>query len=171
MLLLLSSHIFAQQFNWAKCFNGNYVYANGIAKDNLGNNFVVGNFSDYLNVDGHTLTAFGSSDIFIAKLDNAGNVIWLKKAGEIGIFACTLGNKKIVLGLAGSYIEKNPKLYYFFELEIGESGRGLAWYDYVIGGTLAGGTAAALILTSESKTETAPVTIGAPPVRPKGILE
>ncbi|GAB1443680.1 hypothetical protein MASR2M39_25220 [Ignavibacteriales bacterium] len=81
IVLCLTIQINSQKFDWAKCLNGNYVYANGIAKDKHGNTYVVGSFADQLNVDGHTLNTSGNYDIFIAKFDNSGNVVWLKKAG------------------------------------------------------------------------------------------
>jgi len=77
----ISSNLIPQQFDWAKCFNGNYVYAYSVTKDNSGNNFVVGSFDDYLSIDGHSINSAGSSDIFIAKIDHTGNCLWVKRAG------------------------------------------------------------------------------------------
>jgi hypothetical protein len=75
---------------------GNYSWANKIggssddrgstiALDTLGNIYIAGYFTDTVDFDPstatHNLSAFGGSDIFIAKYDNAGNYYWAKDLG------------------------------------------------------------------------------------------
>jgi PKD repeat protein len=74
-------------------FSGNWVWANkygGISDDyivsstidNIGNLYVTGNYtSPTLNISTGTLSNSGSHDIFVAKLNSAGSVKWVKNAG------------------------------------------------------------------------------------------
>ncbi|WP_310559926.1 T9SS type A sorting domain-containing protein, partial [Flavobacterium sp.] len=61
-------------------------YGDGIALDAQGNCFVTGRFQH--NTDFSTLnisnTSSGISDVFVAKYDNKGSVVWLQQAGESG---------------------------------------------------------------------------------------
>jgi hypothetical protein len=82
MTFLLASITQAQELEWA--FHVGSVEGDlieGIARDELGNNYVLGYFSDPMDFDPSagvaTLTPNGTSiDIFVAKYDNAGNYIW-----------------------------------------------------------------------------------------------
>ena len=69
-------------FLWAKRFGGvNDEFSRAIALDSEGGIYIAGNFST-LTVFGNTkLIAKGSSDIFVAKLDKEGNLLWAKQAG------------------------------------------------------------------------------------------
>jgi hypothetical protein len=88
------SDIFIAKYNasgnliWAKNFGGgtSETYSNSIAADNSGNLYITGWFAtDTLNFDGFNLVNTNSNyDIFIAKLNNTGNVIWAKSAGGTG---------------------------------------------------------------------------------------
>ena len=67
---------------WAKSaggkgFDGGY----GIAADSIGNCYVTGSFEDTISFGNVTLTAAGGADIFVAKYDAAGNLLWAKSAG------------------------------------------------------------------------------------------
>jgi len=53
----------------------------GIAVDSAGNAYVTGRFSGTATFGSHTLTAYGSSDIFVAKLNTSGSWLWAAKAG------------------------------------------------------------------------------------------
>ncbi|MCB9555039.1 MAG: SBBP repeat-containing protein [Deltaproteobacteria bacterium] len=55
-------------------------YGYGIAVDQVGNTYVTGRFATSANFGKHTVTAQGS-DIFVAKLDPAGNWLWATGAG------------------------------------------------------------------------------------------
>ncbi len=52
--------------------------------DSAGNVYVCGAFTGTATFGGFTLTSSGGSDIFIAKLDRAGSVIWARRAGGTG---------------------------------------------------------------------------------------
>jgi hypothetical protein len=68
---------------WAKSAGGtSWDMATSISVDALGNSYLAGNFSSPLIVFGSTnLITAGVEDIFIAKYDTIGNVIWAKSAG------------------------------------------------------------------------------------------
>jgi PKD repeat protein len=72
--------------------NGNWLWAKkaggsssdsgrGIAVDNSGNCYVVGQFKSTASFGSTTLTSSGGIDIFVAKLDSDGNWLWAQKAG------------------------------------------------------------------------------------------
>ena len=70
---------------WAKQFGGiGDDYARGIDIDASGNIYVSGVFSNSIDFDGLILTAAGSSDIFLIKMNSNGNIIWGKKIGNNG---------------------------------------------------------------------------------------
>ncbi|KAA9340058.1 T9SS type A sorting domain-containing protein [Adhaeribacter soli] len=56
----------------------------GLVSDSAGNIYIAGTFSGALNFDTITLNYFGHSDIFIAKFNTNGQVIWASKAGTPG---------------------------------------------------------------------------------------
>ncbi len=111
------SDIFLVKFNtggqalWVKSINGSGDdFVNSIDSDLSGNVFVTGDFlSANLNVGTVTLSNTDSTttDIFIAKYDANGNVLWAKRAGgnsdDIGstIAADVMGN----VYLTGSYFD------------------------------------------------------------------
>ena len=70
---------------WAKKAGGNKDDAgNGIYADNSGNVFLTGSFTDsasFGTAPNVGITSNGASDIFIAKYDAAGNLLWVNKAG------------------------------------------------------------------------------------------
>ena len=76
----------AQNFLWAKQIAGS-SYAQGIytTADAMGNSISVGNFQNTPDFDPsagtYTLSSQGSLDIYISKLDNAGNFLWAKQIG------------------------------------------------------------------------------------------
>ncbi len=53
----------------------------GLAQDSQGNLYICGWFSGQAAFGGTTLTATGSTDMFVAKLDGGGAWIWVKQAG------------------------------------------------------------------------------------------
>jgi hypothetical protein len=56
----------------------------GIATDGSGNSFVTGRFNGIVTFGDTTLTSAGCGDIFIAKYDGSGNLLWTKQAGSEG---------------------------------------------------------------------------------------
>jgi len=70
---------------WAK--NGGSTagdIAYGVGLDSTGNVYVAGHFSGTMTVDGITVSSSGLFDIFIAKYNPGGVLLWLKKAGGTG---------------------------------------------------------------------------------------
>jgi hypothetical protein len=68
---------------WAKSEGGTYFdEGTSVATDVNGNVFVTGNFnSDTITFGTNTCTNAGSNDIFIAKYDATGTVLWAKSSG------------------------------------------------------------------------------------------
>ena len=58
--------------------------AYGVALDNFGGVYVAGFFSGTMTVDGVTVTSAGLYDIFLAKYNSDGTLVWLKRAGGTG---------------------------------------------------------------------------------------
>lgn len=76
----------AQNYQWAKSMGGpSQDAANSIALDGSGNLYTIGIFTGTVDFDPgmgtSNLTSIGNSDIFISKLDSAGNFIWAKSIG------------------------------------------------------------------------------------------
>ncbi len=63
--------------------------ATDISLDPSGNVLITGYYFDAINFGGNILASSGSSDVFVAKYDPSGTVIWAKKVGGSGL---DLGN-------------------------------------------------------------------------------
>jgi hypothetical protein len=60
------------------------LYANAIALDRWGNIYIAGRFLTDLNFSGSVRTSVGSSDMFLAKLNRRGDLLWLRTPGGVG---------------------------------------------------------------------------------------
>lgn len=87
-ITILSSVLKAQTpaYEWAKQFGGTLNdYAYSIAVDTAGNVYTTGFFQGTVDFDPGAntinLTSAGASDIFISKVDAAGNFVWAKRIG------------------------------------------------------------------------------------------
>lgn len=71
---------------WAqKIGNTGSEFGQSVATDAAGNIYIAGAFnSPSIVVGSTTLTSAGSSDVFVAKYDGAGNVLWAQRAGSTG---------------------------------------------------------------------------------------
>jgi len=71
---------------WAKSAGGTDCdYAHSVVTDVSGNAYVTGSFeSPTITFDSYTLTNAGSSDMFLAKYDADGNILWAKRVGGTG---------------------------------------------------------------------------------------
>ncbi|MBK7965211.1 MAG: hypothetical protein IPK10_07900 [Bacteroidetes bacterium] len=80
---LLSFNSNAQTWQWAKSYGGLNTVSAGIRNiDSNGNLFVVGGFGGQCYFQTDTLWTFGNAHgMFLAKLDNSGNEIWIKQPG------------------------------------------------------------------------------------------
>ncbi|MEY3237759.1 MAG: hypothetical protein RI883_1860 [Bacteroidota bacterium] len=67
---------------WVRTAEGeDEVHGYGIASDESGNVFVVGEFEGTVSLQGNIMTSAGLYDILIAKFDTDGNLVWAHKAG------------------------------------------------------------------------------------------
>jgi hypothetical protein len=62
--------------------NSGASYVNDIARDALGNIYVAGVFSG--NLETYSLSSAVSNDIFFAKFNQAGSLVWIKRMGGVG---------------------------------------------------------------------------------------
>ena len=90
-------------FVWAKQMGGaEFDFGLSVEVDAAGNLYTTGAFSGTVDFDPgvgvSNLTSFGSSDIFVSKLDPSGNFIWVKQLGGIDYEQAN----SIVLDLSGN---------------------------------------------------------------------
>lgn len=70
------------QWDWAIGAGGiGHDQAQGLAVDELGNQYVTGSFYGNITLGGCELNSMGGQDVFVAKLDPAGNCVWAVSAG------------------------------------------------------------------------------------------
>ncbi len=75
----------AGNFVWAAQAGGSsWDKGYGVAVDSAGSCYVTGAFNGTVAFGKTTLTSAGSADIFVAKLDGAGNFVWATRAGGPG---------------------------------------------------------------------------------------
>ena len=85
-----TSNFFVAKYNqqgevvWARKTVGMSEGA-GITVDNSGNVFVIGNFQNNVNWDSQLLKSAGLQDIFVARYDRAGSLVWVKPFGGPGV--------------------------------------------------------------------------------------
>jgi len=99
-------------FVWAKSLAGSSGSGRSVTIDGSGNVYITGEFSGTVDFDPglgiFNLTSNGSSDIFIQKLDSAGNFIWARSIGGISadigycVDADLVGNVYITGGYRGT---------------------------------------------------------------------
>ena len=84
VLLLPLPRIHAQSpsFRWVEKSGGpGNDYGYGIAVDGAGNSYVAGSFNGSATFGETSVISQGGADIFIAKYDNGGNLLWVRSAG------------------------------------------------------------------------------------------
>jgi|GEM_PF-1246380 len=70
---------------WAKRAGGTGEdWGREVSVDGLGNIYVTGHFQGTATFDTTTLTSAGNRDIFLAKYDGSGNLLWVQRAGGTG---------------------------------------------------------------------------------------
>jgi len=85
---LLTVHPFVAGVGWAGQAGGLGADAGkACAADAAGNFYVAGAFSDRANFGTNILNSAGQNDIFIAKYNNAGVLLWIRRAGGSGFDA------------------------------------------------------------------------------------
>jgi hypothetical protein len=86
LALALASKLAGQQFTWAKQFGINSTFnGQAVTADAQGNVYFTGSFSGSGDQDPSpgtfVLNSNGSGDIYVAKTNSSGNLIWLKSVG------------------------------------------------------------------------------------------
>ncbi len=72
-------------WDWTNVFTGTgNTFAKNIAVDSLDNVYVIGTFSDTLFIGSDTLVSYGSDDLYIAKFNSGGALLWHKQLGSVG---------------------------------------------------------------------------------------
>ena len=86
--VLFSTDIFVAKYDttgsvlWARSAGGtSFEAGRGIAVDSVGNSYLTGSYSGTATFGPFTLTSAGFQDIFVAKYDAGGNVVWARSAG------------------------------------------------------------------------------------------
>lgn len=107
-------------FVWASAMGGtHYDHGCSIAVDSIGNVYTTGYFQDTADMDPGSslfnLTSAGNDDVFVSKLDNAGNFVWAKAVGgsyfDDGYAISTdLSNNVCVTGHFGAQVDFDPGL-------------------------------------------------------------
>jgi len=88
---------------WAKSFGGNLSdNASGLSIDKWGYIYITGTYtSTKLILGGYALRNSGGQDLFLAKLDPSGNIIWAKSAGgngnDVATGVCTDGRGNVCI--------------------------------------------------------------------------
>ena len=84
-VLTFAATVFAQELFWVKSPTGNAGNVSGIAVDSSGNSYVTGPYAGTLTfAPGVALTASNGQDIFVAKYDSTGTVLWATSTGGVG---------------------------------------------------------------------------------------
>jgi hypothetical protein len=86
MDFILSKHDLSGNVQWAKRYiNSGVAYGRDICINSSKELFIVGTFHDSISLDGNLLVQPGKDDLFLAKLDSSGNVIWVKQSYANGL--------------------------------------------------------------------------------------
>ncbi|CAN5544530.1 hypothetical protein BH11BAC1_BH11BAC1_15330 [soil metagenome] len=82
-ILFFSQMARPQSWQWAAKAGGNYIdYSTGVAVDDSGNSYITGKFFDAASFGSSTLVSPGLWSVYIAKYDDAGNLLWAKIAAR-----------------------------------------------------------------------------------------
>jgi hypothetical protein len=85
---LIPSYTNAQGFTWLSSVSGgnsnDLIYTKSIVTDNLGYSYITGTFFNGATIDTVTLNSVGEEDIFLAKLDKNGKLLWVETVGGLG---------------------------------------------------------------------------------------
>jgi hypothetical protein len=81
LFVLVVQRAGAQQWDWAQRFQGDRSSGSAIGLDGSGNMYVAGSFIGTNQIGTNQLVSAGSNDVFIAKLDSEGGVVWAISTG------------------------------------------------------------------------------------------
>ncbi|MCK4654911.1 MAG: SBBP repeat-containing protein, partial [Candidatus Cloacimonetes bacterium] len=89
-------------WQWAAHAGGSSLdHGNGITIDDLGNTYVIGWFYETATFGSYSLTSYGGTDIFVAKMDANGNWLWVTQAGGSDQY---FGNEITIDDLGNTYV-------------------------------------------------------------------
>ena len=117
LILVTSSPIFSQQvnFDWARQIGSlGYDESYSIALDDSGNVYTTGNFQGNVDFDPgvgvYNLIAVGNQNVYISKLDSAGNFIWVKQMGAVNSYSIVLDRQRniYITGIFQGTADFNP---------------------------------------------------------------
>ncbi|XXY44871.1 serine/threonine-protein kinase [Sorangium sp. So ce269] len=88
---------------WGRRFGGpEHNNAYSVVVDAAGDVTVTGSFQGTMDVEGHRLTSAGGHDIFVARLDAGGRLLWIRRMGgpgdDLGALAAGVDGEIVVLG-------------------------------------------------------------------------
>ena len=85
VLCLISSVSSAQTWRWAQGEGGiGNDASNAVTTDLSGNTYITGNIAGKADFSGTVYQGHGIYDVFVAKYNPAGNLLWIKLAGSSG---------------------------------------------------------------------------------------
>ncbi len=90
---------------WMQSLGGaEYPTSSSLAVDPSGNCYLAGNFTESITLGGTTLNTTGQADLYVAKFQPSGNVVWVRNAGG------SLGASSIAIDRQGSCYVTGPFL-------------------------------------------------------------
>lgn len=111
LLIFGVKSVFSQvpNFNWAKKIGDSGTdFPRSICADSDGNVYITGGYSGIVNFDvgitNYMLTASGIGDVFIAKYDSTGNLLWARSVGGSSGTRFDTGFSIVVDGFGGVYV-------------------------------------------------------------------
>jgi hypothetical protein len=106
----------AQKFEWSAGIESSNIpsgisagsnHQSHVAADPSGNLIICGAYSDTLMLGGDTLVTYGNTDLFLAKMDQAGNYLWKETIGSIhqdGVYdMCVDGSGTIYIAFSSNF--------------------------------------------------------------------
>ncbi len=132
VILFFTFSLTAQEFRWSQGASASEIRYYRSATDKHGNCYVTGYFIGTVNFNGTIMTSYGSQDIFLAKYDTTGALLWVVQGGSpaydqgygvcvdsadncymVGTFSgtCNFGNGKVMysLGNTDAFLAKYNK--------------------------------------------------------------
>jgi len=106
---------------WARSSNGSYDRANSVTTDLNGNIIVTGRYENSITFDTITLTGSNGTNVFIAKYDQAGNILWAKTStgGAFNLATCVATDPAGNVIVTGSF--GNGPSFSFDTISLGQA--------------------------------------------------
>jgi hypothetical protein len=161
-------------WQWATLAGGSSDFGNAIALDQAGNPYITGSFqSPQVTFGAFTLTNRGSSDVFVAKLNTAGDWQWVAQGGGrysdggSGIVVDPAGNAYVTGSVAGDAIRfgsfTSTKTDNSSDLFVAKLDAAGTWQWVTLGGSAGQDSGAGILLQGSNLTVAG--TLGGPTAR------